>query len=229
MNYERFISLVNVLDPLTDQCGVKVRRNSFSKMENKIKVAKDRNDSFFGSNRTICLTRKDVFEACNDYNIDKGLLSVLYWGFPTNSHGICQRVHEKFVPIKNIIEYYRNGQLLEDDYIKLMERIQNEVNNTSDEKGLNMGFFSKLFYFYNIHLSCCPCAILDSVVRDTIHNCLQNDEGRFDGLKAAARLYIGMHFKLIGITFKLLLHWLLRRMELNEVIRWNMHFGYKCL
>lgn len=70
-----------------------------------------------------------------------------------------------------------------------MERIQNEVNNTSDEKGLNMGFFSKLFYFYNIHLSCCSCAILDSVVRDTIHNCLQNDEGRFDGLKAAARLY----------------------------------------
>lgn len=63
MNYERFISLVNVLDPLADQCGVKVRRNSFSKMENKIKVAKDRNDSFFGSNRTICLTRKDVFEA----------------------------------------------------------------------------------------------------------------------------------------------------------------------
>lgn len=155
MNYERFISIVNVLDPLTDQCGVRVRRNTFSRMEYLIKGAKLRNDSFFEHNRTICLTRKDVFDACTGSDLDKGLLSVLYWGFPTNSHGICQRVHEKFLPLKGIIKDYRNRNLLDDDYEILMKRIEEDVNNNPDEKGLKMGFFSKLFYFYNIRLNVC--------------------------------------------------------------------------
>lgn len=182
MDYERFISLVNTLDPMTDQCAVNVNRLSLLSMEQRDSSTVERNNRFFANHQVVSLTREDVFAACAGNNLENGLLSVLYWGFPKNQRGRCQNVLHSYELIVQILQDYRNVDLTFQQY----EDLKNEVFVPAS--GVGIAFFSKLLYFCNIRLNGNPCVIYDSRVINKIQECLSN-EAEFNELRNS--LHVG--------------------------------------
>ena len=103
MNYTRLCELVNTLDPMRDQCAVRVNRASLLSLENAVLSAVARNDRFFAGRREVFQTREDVFVACAGDDLERGLLSALYWGYPKNLHGVCSHVYQNYEIIINLL------------------------------------------------------------------------------------------------------------------------------
>ena len=181
MNYTRLCELVNTLDPMRDQCAVRVNRASLLNMENAVPIAVARNDRFFDGNQEVFLTREDVFAACAGDDLERGLLSALYWGYPTNLHGVCSHVHQNYEIIINLLRNYRNVNLTLDDYHTLWNSV------FIPARGVNISTFSKILYFCNARLNGNPCVIYDNRVKSNILYHL-SDEVVFDGLRHAARM-----------------------------------------
>lgn len=156
---ERFISIASILNPLIDQCPVLVRRQSFHNMEMGNPAFAEMNDLFFSGENEVSISRQNIFDIDAMANVDYFILSVLYWGFPTNMHGICGNVLQSYHVIRDLtfsiliqpnvtLEYYQ-GHIF-----SIIERCH----------GVKIAFFSKLFYFCRMSINGIPCLILDSFV-----------------------------------------------------------------
>ena len=180
MNYLMFNTLVSTLDPMRDQCAVRVNRASLLNMENAVPSAVARNDHFFDGRQEVSLTREYVFGACAGVDLERGLHSALYWGYPRNLHGVCSHVHQNYEIIINLLRNYRNVNLSLDDYHTLSDSV------FIPARGVNISTFSKILYFCNVRFNGNPCVIYDNRVKSKI-NCL-SDEVVFDGLRHATHM-----------------------------------------
>ena len=155
---ETLLTIARTVHPITDQSSVLVRRSSLANMENKNSVAFMLNSSFFGDAGSLHISRQDVFDARNG-DMTQFLLKALYWGFPTNSHGICSKVIENWETILSLTE-----NLLTHPSISSVDYVETIYPVIQQCKGVGMGFFSKLFYFANLTIDDDKCIILDSFV-----------------------------------------------------------------
>lgn len=166
---------------MRDQCAVRVYRASLLSLENAVLSAVARNDRFFDGRQEVSLTREDVFAACAGDDLERGLLSALYWGYPKNLHGVCSHVHQNYEIIINLLRNYRNVNLTLEDYRTLRDTV------FVPARGVNISTFSKFLYFCNVRLDGNPCVIYDSRVKSKIFNCL-SDEPVFDGLRNSSHI-----------------------------------------
>ena len=159
MTFNEFFILASALDPMTDQCPVLVKRKSLRNLERLNPLAARLNSIFFRNRNEVSITRKIIFAIDPQRNQDKFILLCLYWGFPTNMHGICGKLFRSMNAIRT-----------------LLDRITRQLEFTVEEfsrdiypimkgcYGLGMSFFSKLFYFCRLRIDGFPCLILDSFV-----------------------------------------------------------------
>lgn len=136
---------------------VHVLRKSLLNMEKSVLGAKELNDKYFGTDCCKLLYRCDI-KGCK--NIDSLLLGILYWGFPTNQHGICGNVLKSYSTLKKMTAYLRkNPNLGISQYNILVEEYFNEMH------GVGLAFLSKLMFFMNVKIDGYPCVIEDQFVR----------------------------------------------------------------
>ena len=159
VSIDNFICLASTSDPMVDQSPIRVKRQSLINLEERNTTARDNNAMLFLNRDEISISRQDIFSINAKDNIDQFIVSVLYWGFPTNMHGICRKVFESYSVIRDLtlkilnqpnvtLEYYQ------EDIYPIIARCY----------GVKMAFFSKLFYFCRMSINGIPCLILDSFV-----------------------------------------------------------------
>lgn len=129
------------------------KRTNWQEAENQIEWLKEFNDHLFRDNKTLKISRKDIFET-ND--LRELIIKTIYWGYSNGMRG------------NNFINILKNIELLENTLNKLRQT-QNptfqelvELNKTLKTiLGLGLSTFSKLLYFLQITFNNNPCLILD--------------------------------------------------------------------
>lgn len=125
--------------------------------------------SLFDANQVLQLNREDVRRK-KDGNIDEFILSVLYWGFPTNRHGIHKNVYSNYNEINDLANIIKNKQsFTEEEYRNQIWPVIQQCH------GVNLSFFSKLFYFSGMLINDAPCIILDNRVYKAIRSLTGED------------------------------------------------------
>ena len=139
-------------------------RHSFLNAENEHQEISVFNDHLFNDDGELRQSRNDVFNRVNNGAIQEAILSILYWGFNRNQRGIGTRLYESFNNVIVLARYIQQHQNITAE--SFLQTIVPMMNNCH---GLGLAFFSKLFYFFNLHINGFPCIILDSRVRETVH------------------------------------------------------------
>ncbi len=175
MNIEIYKILISNL-PVRQQCFT-TKRTTWTKAESEILWLKILNDKLFGDNKTLTISRQDIFET-NEPR--EAIIKTIYWGYTAGMRG------NHFVNILKHIDTIEN----------LMRTLRDKTNPSTTDfnnltltfknfAGLGLSTYSKLLYFFKISFNSNPCLILDQRLIDvfaskTYSNFQQLDKIRYD-------------------------------------------------
>lgn len=175
MNYQELSFAARLLDPLTDQPSVKIRRHSLTNIPgNNVDGLLT---LFFGTEDNRQLSRPEVLALSHSSNVELFALSVLFWGFPTNQKGICNKAFQNWDTLLDWIRVLRRNRSKTlqqfEEMIPMMHR---------GMRGLGISTLSKYLYFTGCSINGYPCLILDNQVAKGIDNLIGNE---FNDLRMA--------------------------------------------
>ena len=172
-------------NPFLDQGKVFFSKRKFREIEKDVRKDKnllpshDITNNFFGDNEFLGISRKMIFDSCKkirmkksieDADLEQFILSVLYWGFPSNLHGLCRNVYKSFYEILDFThKIFVSPSNAEDEFVNLFDRKKCDEYNRDGfiyMQGVSVAFFSKLLFFARADFNGNPCLILDSFVID---------------------------------------------------------------
>lgn len=160
--FEQIYKYAITHNPQKCQPSIVAYRCSFARAEANYKNIIKYNDVFFREG-VVRQNRKDVINNFN--NISFFPLSVLYWGFPSNMHGIGTHLFDAYNRVYNICQYLQeNREITRNSFKHVLIPMLNEC------QGLGLAFFSKLFYFSGLKIDGSRCTIFDSRVRKNLRN-----------------------------------------------------------
>ncbi len=156
MNIESYKILISNL-PVKQQCFT-TKRTTWNKAENEIDWLKSLNDKLFGDQKTLTISRQDIFETKDPR---EKIIKTIYWGYTAGMRG------NHFINILKHIDNIENS---------LLRLLQNANPTTSDfteltanfknVAGLGLSTYSKLLYFFKIKFNDNFCIILDQRLID---------------------------------------------------------------
>lgn len=156
MNIESYKILISNL-PVRQQCFT-TKRTTWTKAESEIKWLKNLNDKLFGDNKTLTISRQDIFET-NEPR--EQIIKTIYWGYTAGMRG------NHFLNILKNIDTIEN----------VLRTLRDKTNPTTTDfndltltfknvAGLGLSTYSKLLYFFKISFNGNPCLILDQRLID---------------------------------------------------------------
>ena len=147
-------------NPLECQPEIVAHRQSFLHAEAGHPSIAELNNQLF-TDGVLRQRRIDVFnQRENDILFP---LSILYWGFPTNMHGIGTHLYDSYEKVRDISTYIRmNQDITRATFMRTVVPMLNECY------GLGLSFFSKLFYYSGLKIDGARCTINDKKVRGAI-------------------------------------------------------------
>ena len=176
MNINNYKILISNL-PVRQQCFT-TKRTTWTKAENEINWLKNLNDKLFGDNKTLTISRQDIFETNEPRET---IIKTIYWGYTAGMRG------NHFVNILKHIETIEN----------VLRTLRDKTNPTTTDfndltltfknvAGLGLSTYSKLLYFFKISFNDNPCLILDQRLIDvfaskTYSNFQQIDKIQYGG------------------------------------------------
>lgn len=132
------------------------------KRENwRVKEHNDSIDSIFSGNKTIALSRKDLYKSSD--NIKSYIFKVLMWGYPTKGRG---RNIENILANENLKKLIFILENYKDQNITLSE-FNNDMRNI---KGLGLSTFSKFTHFLNTKINNKRAVVLDNRIIQVINS-----------------------------------------------------------
>lgn len=175
MNLESYKILISSL-PVRQQCFT-TKRTTWTKAEREIQWLKNLNDKLFGDNKTLTISRQDIFET-NDPR--EAIIKTIYWGYTSGMRG------NHFVNILKHIDTIETVlQTLRDKTNPQTSDFNTLTLTFKNVAGLGLSTYSKLLYFFNISFNSNLCLILDQRLIDvfaskTYSNFQQLDKIRYD-------------------------------------------------
>lgn len=153
MDYTQLSIISSFLDPLADQSPIRIRRDIIERIQN----ARTQRlcQLAFGDKDELYLSRNNLFRLSTG-NIERFLLSVLFWGYPQNNRGRCMKAFEcwdSLIDFARQIRHHPDMNL--DDYEQLIPIMHNNL------PGLGISTLSKILYFSNATIEGKKCIILD--------------------------------------------------------------------
>jgi len=153
-NYKTLISNLPVR-----QQSFTTKRSTWLKAENEIFWLTDLNDKLFGDQKTLHISRQDIFNTSNSIRLS--ILKTIYWGYTGGMRG------------NHFINILKNIPILETAF----KELKNKANLTNsdfdyltktfkDIPGLGLSTYSKLLYFLGIKFNDNPSLILDQRLID---------------------------------------------------------------
>ena len=153
MDYNQLCVLSNFLDPFTYQDPVRITSETMERIPNDnthrlCQLA-------FGQEEELFLSRNDLFRLRNG-NLERFVLSVLFWGYPKNTRGRCQKAFESWDSLLIFANHIRhNPNMSLEDFEQLTQLMHNNIH------GLGISTFSKLLYFSCASINGHRCIIID--------------------------------------------------------------------
>ena len=143
--------------PVRQQCFT-TKRTTWKKAENEIQWLETLNSRLFGDNKTLTISRQDIFETEDPRD---AIIKTIYWGYPAGMRG------------NHFINILRNMDSIEN----VLTELKKKINPTLDKfkeltaslkgiPGLGISTYSKLLYFFKISFDSNPCLILDQRLID---------------------------------------------------------------
>lgn len=156
MNIESYKILISNL-PVRQQCFT-TKRTTWNKAENEIGWLKNLNDKFFGDNKTLTISRQDIFETKEPREV---IIKTIYWGYTAGMRGNhFVNILKHIDIIENaILNLKQNANPITSDFNQLTATFKNVA-------GLGLSTYSKLLYFFNVTFNNNPCLILDQRLID---------------------------------------------------------------
>jgi hypothetical protein len=156
MNIKNYKILISNL-PVRQQCFT-TKRKTWLKVENKTPWLKSLNDKLFGENKTLAISRQDIFETKEPRET---IIKTIYWGYNAGMRGNnFQNIIEHIEPIENALWTLKNKtNPITTDFNDLKQIFKNVP-------GLGLSTYSKLLYFFKISFNGNPCLILDKRLID---------------------------------------------------------------
>jgi hypothetical protein len=156
MNIESYKILISNL-PVRQQCFT-TKRTTWTKAESEIQWLKNLNDKLFGDNKTLTISRQDIFETTEP---KEAIVKTIYWGYTAGMRG------NHFLNILKQIESIKNELLtLRDKRNPTTTDFNHLVLSLKNVTGLGLSTYSKLLYFFKISFNGNPCLILDQRLID---------------------------------------------------------------
>lgn len=175
MNIESYKILISNL-PVRQQCFT-TKRTTWTKAESEIQWLKNLNDKLFGDNKTLTISRQDIFETSESR---EAIIKTIYWGYTAGMRG------NHFVNILKHIDTIENVLRTLREKPNPTTKDFNELTLTFKRVvGLGLSTYSKLLYFFKISFNDNPCLILDQRLIDvfasnTYSNFQQLNKIRYD-------------------------------------------------
>src|SRR5574344_114247 len=155
ISFEKFEKKKKKYNPLNDQGKVFVSKRSLKKARGRSKKYLAFEDDFFDGEEFKAISRSSIFkEALNfgkdkddvyEHDLERFILLVLYWGFPTNANGECKPFYKSLPDVKEfaseLFEDPSNAQAIFD---KIAYR---KCHKKKYLYKVGIAFLSKLFYF----------------------------------------------------------------------------------
>lgn len=173
MNIDRYKILISNL-PVRQQCFT-TKRMTWTKAENEIHWLNNLNDKLFGDNKTLTISRQDIFET-NESR--EKIIKTIYWGYTAGMRG------NHFINILKHIDTIENV---------LQTLIEKPNSTTKDFKdltltfknvaGLGLSTYSKLLYFFKIAFNDNPCLILDQRLIDVFVSKIYSNFRQIDKIR----------------------------------------------
>lgn len=114
----------------------------------------------FSNNTETELSRKQIK---NEKDIKKKLIMILMWGYPTGGRGNnIQNVLSKLEKLVNIFSEYKNKNLVQEDFLKL-------VSLFKGIEGLGISTWTKFLYFFEISIESKQCEIFDLKIVESLN------------------------------------------------------------
>lgn len=134
------------------------KRTTWEKAESQIEWLTALNNNLFSDNKTLTLSRQDIFDTTN---LRELIIKTIYWGYTRGMRG------------NHFVNILKHIDLLEDTFAKLKQK----AKLTSDDfdqltqifkniAGLGHSTYSKLLYFLQLSFNENPCLILDQRLID---------------------------------------------------------------
>lgn len=175
MKINKYQILISNL-PVIEQCFT-TKRTTWTKAEREITWLKKINDELFGDNKTLTISRQDIFETNEPQN---AIIKTIYWGYPAGMRGNnLINILKQIKTIENVLHTLQEKQYpITDDYNDLASTFKGVA-------GLGLSTYSKLLYFFKITFNKYPCLILDQRLIDVFaskkySNFQQIDKIRYD-------------------------------------------------
>ena len=160
MNIESYKILISNL-PVRQQCFT-TKRTTWIKAESEITWLKYLNDKLFSNNKTLTISRQDIFETKEPKDI---VIKTIYWGYPAGMRG------NHFINILKHIDTIENALLtLRQKSKPTTTDFNNLITTFKNVVGLGLSTYSKLLYFFKISFNDNPCLILDQRLIDVFAN-----------------------------------------------------------
>ncbi len=156
MNIDNYKILISNL-PVRQQCFT-TKRTTWTKAESEIQWLKNLNDKLFGNNKTLTISRQDIFETSEPR---EAIIKTIYWGYTAGMRGNhFVNILKHIDTIENVLRTLREKpNPTTKDFNDLTLTFKNVV-------GLGLSTYSKLLYFFKITFNDNPCLILDQRLID---------------------------------------------------------------
>jgi len=156
MNIDTYKILISNL-PVRQQCFT-TKRTTWTKAESEIQWLKNLNNKLFGDNKTLTISRQDIFETTEPR---EKFIKTIYWGYTAGMRG------NHFINILKHIETIENVLRTLRDKTNPTTTDFNDLTSTfKNVVGLGLSTYSKLLYFFKISFNGKPCLILDKRLID---------------------------------------------------------------
>ncbi len=156
MNIDTYKILISNL-PVRQQCFT-TKRTTWTKAESEIQWLKNLNNKLFGDNKTLTISRQDIFETTEPR---EKFIKTIYWGYTAGMRG------NHFIKILKHIETIENVlRTLRDKTNPTTIDFNNLTSTFKNVVGLGLSTYSKLLYFFKISFNGKPCLILDKRLID---------------------------------------------------------------
>jgi len=165
MNIESYKILISNL-PVKQQCFT-TKRTTWNKAENEFDWLKNLNNKLFGDQKTLTISRQDIFETKDPR---KKIIKTIYWGYTAGMRG------------NHFINILKHIDTIENSLLRLIQNINPTTSdfaeltaNFKNVAGLGLSTYSKLLYFFKIKFNDNFCLILDRRLIDVFANKTYSD------------------------------------------------------
>lgn len=134
------------------------KRTTWIKAESEIQWLKNLNDKLFSDNRTLTISRQNIFETSEPR---EAIIKTICWGYTAGMRGNhFINILKNIDTIENVLRTLREkSNPTTKDFNDLTLTFKNVV-------GLGLSTYSKLLYFFKIRFNDNPCLILDQRLID---------------------------------------------------------------